>query len=366
MKGGFLKTALVIWTAVSCFAVSGVTVAENLELKTNAPSAYKVVKGDTLWDISALYLDSPWLWPKLWRANPTINNPHLIYPGDKLTLIWRDGQPTIELTPAAKLDGQAERDSENQAVPTLAKSLLLPYLQQDRLLSVEELQVASRIIGSESGRHFLTAQDNIYIQANNQSREWGVYKEVETHYRKSINQSAISLKLVALAKTVEQPANASTVSAMTTLKIMNQTQEIKVGDIVLSQEHHTSNRSLSFFPSPAPVELSSSHGQHYPAEIVGMMNGSQFASKNDVVIINRGEQDKLLKGNMYQIERAGAGEWLRHDGEQENKVTPPATHIGQLMVIRTYEHFSLAMVTQSKRPIDRRVRLTSLLNTVVR
>lgn len=64
-----------------------------LALKPNAPTTYTVVKGDTLWDISALYLDSPWLWPRLWQVNPEIDNPHLIYPGDKLTLFWRDGNP---------------------------------------------------------------------------------------------------------------------------------------------------------------------------------------------------------------------------------------------------------------------------------
>ena len=60
------------------------------------PKQYIVKKGDTLWDISGVYLDEPWQWPDLWQMNPQIANPHLIYPGDALTLIYdKDGNPRL-------------------------------------------------------------------------------------------------------------------------------------------------------------------------------------------------------------------------------------------------------------------------------
>ncbi len=77
--------------------------AKPLTVKDDAPQTYVVVKGDTLWDISAMYLDSPWLWPRLWQVNPDIDNPHLIYPGDKLSLVWINGQPVLSLKPVKKL-----------------------------------------------------------------------------------------------------------------------------------------------------------------------------------------------------------------------------------------------------------------------
>ncbi len=78
-----------------------------LNIKPDAPQTYVVVKGDTLWDISALYLDSPWLWPRLWQINPDIDNPHLIYPGDKLSLVWKNGQPMLSLKPVVTLSPKA-------------------------------------------------------------------------------------------------------------------------------------------------------------------------------------------------------------------------------------------------------------------
>ncbi|MDF4534205.1 LysM peptidoglycan-binding domain-containing protein, partial [Vibrio parahaemolyticus] len=147
-----------------------------LALKPNAPTTYTVVKGDTLWDISALYLDSPWLWPRLWQVNPEIDNPHLIYPGDKLTLFWRDGQPVLSLKPMRKLSPQV-RVLEKQAVPTVQEGLVLPYLQSDRLMAKTALQGSVRVIGSSEGRQYLTKQDQLYISGVHSEKKWGIYRE---------------------------------------------------------------------------------------------------------------------------------------------------------------------------------------------
>ena len=68
-----------------------------VELNEDVPETYIVKKGDTLWGISGMYLQKPWLWPELWDVNPQIDNPHLIFPGDELYLVWVDGQPRLRM-----------------------------------------------------------------------------------------------------------------------------------------------------------------------------------------------------------------------------------------------------------------------------
>jgi hypothetical protein len=71
--------------------------ADQVVLKDGHPDRYVVVKGDTLWDISERFLNSPWLWPEVWYVNPQIRNPHLIYPGDVITLTYVDGKPQLRV-----------------------------------------------------------------------------------------------------------------------------------------------------------------------------------------------------------------------------------------------------------------------------
>lgn len=72
-----------------------------VQLREGFPQQYTVVTGDTLWDISGKFLREPWKWPELWQANPQIENPNLIYPGDSLTLVYINGQPRLTLNRGA-------------------------------------------------------------------------------------------------------------------------------------------------------------------------------------------------------------------------------------------------------------------------
>jgi nucleoid-associated protein YgaU len=54
----------------------------------SAPEAHHTVRpGETLWDIAALTVGDPTLWPALYRANrDQIKDPAVLYPGQTLTI----------------------------------------------------------------------------------------------------------------------------------------------------------------------------------------------------------------------------------------------------------------------------------------
>ena len=68
------------------------------EINDNAPDVYTVKRRDTLWDISKLYLKSPWRWPELWGMNiDEVRNPHLIFPGQVLYLDKSNGRARLRM-----------------------------------------------------------------------------------------------------------------------------------------------------------------------------------------------------------------------------------------------------------------------------
>ncbi|WP_207850981.1 LysM peptidoglycan-binding domain-containing protein [Vibrio cholerae] len=320
-----------------------------LALKPNAPTTYTVVKGDTLWDISALYLDSPWLWPRLWQVNPEIDNPHLIYPGDKLTLFWRDGQPVLSLKPMRKLSPQV-RVLEKQAVPTVQEGLVLPYLQSDRLMAKTALQGSVRVIGSSEGRQYLTKQDQLYISGVHSEKKWGIYREVAQYQRD--DEVMVALRLVAVGELAMTGGNFSGLS------LLEQNQEILANDIALPEvDLEERQLSTTFYPQPAPAGSE--------ARILGSLEGSQYAGQNQVVVIDQGRSDGVAQGSMFELYQAAVQVKAKQDSstflsERSNTdVQLPSVKVGALMVIRPYERFSLALITNSSALISAEVHALS-------
>ena len=91
-----ILNSLKIVLLLAAIAVSAAVSAASVELADNHPVDYTVVKGDTLWDIAGKFLKDPWRWPEIWRQNSYIQNPDLIYPGDRLVLRYSEGAPFLE------------------------------------------------------------------------------------------------------------------------------------------------------------------------------------------------------------------------------------------------------------------------------
>ncbi len=146
--------------------LTGVVMAQDVSIRSDHPDEYVVVKGDTLWDISGRFLDKPWQWPAIWHANPQIANPHLIYPGDVVSLVYIDGVPqlrirrgdTVKLSPSVRI---VDRDDPINAIPF---DSIKPFIRNIRVLSPSEFEGLPYILANTEDRLTATILDTTYAR----------------------------------------------------------------------------------------------------------------------------------------------------------------------------------------------------------
>jgi hypothetical protein len=205
------------------------------------------------------------------------------------------------------------------------------------LLSRGEIESAARVLGSSEGEQYLTHRASIYISGSHQHQKWGIYRPTMEFTRDK--QSAVVLKKVADAELEAQA------ELMSGLKVTKQVQEILADDIALP-EVPSLVMNNTFQPQPSPK------GEF--ANILGSLEGSKYAGKNQVVVIDRGSNDRLQQGSMFELYQMGAKVEVKtkQDGEDKAQVVRlPDIKVGSLMVIRPYPYFSLALITDSQQPI---------------
>jgi len=132
---------------------------------------YTVVKGDTLWDISHTELQDPFLWPKIWKVNPDISNPDLIYPNQIIKIPLYVLQKEISI---ARIPGEVEVKKEVPEVEIARKiePIKREYLVDRDLLTAsgyiaDSVESVGSIVGSPSGRRLFGKDDYAYIETDN-------------------------------------------------------------------------------------------------------------------------------------------------------------------------------------------------------
>ena len=135
--------------------------AQNLQLAPNSPDRYVVQEGDTLWDISTIFLAEPWRWPEIWAVNPEVADPDLIYPGDVLNLIYVDGRPRIVMDrgdrPAVRLSPQVRETPLPSPIPAIPRQALAGFLSENRIVDREEFETAPYLLASTTGNLLMGA-----------------------------------------------------------------------------------------------------------------------------------------------------------------------------------------------------------------
>jgi hypothetical protein len=323
---------------LSCLAglmLSGVVAAETVALKNDHPAEYTVVKGDTLWDISAMFLRDPWRWPDIWHANQQIANPHLIYPGDVLSLVYIDGQPRLMLNRGTvKLSPQIRSTPIDDAIPVVPIDAIKSFLSRPYVLEKGQLDDAPYIVAfadehimGGSGQRFYGRDLDDNATKYDVVRKGGDYTDSETG--ELLGHEAIYIGSSVVQKQGD-PA---------TLLLTDTQQESLPGDRMLPVEEDVA--LMNFHPKTPSTPVDGA--------IISVFNGVTQIGQYNVVVIDRGTQNGLEVGDVLHIKRRGETILDDISPERGDTVKLPDEDAGLLMVFRTFDRVSFGIVMHATR-----------------
>lgn len=346
--------------------IAPVAGADEVQVKPDHPERYTVQKGDTLWDISGRFLKSPWHWPRVWKINEQIKNPHLIYPGDVILMRYVDGKPELTvlrnekmplaeaapekpgaaptepaLPPPApgstgrtdKLHPRVHTEPLGGAIPTIPPNAILPFLTNPLVVGEKELEQAGYITTGLDDRIALGDHSEFYAR--------GLKGDAE--YFQIFRQGAA----------IKHPETGETLAYEAVY--LGDAKKLEPGDpskfVVTSvkQEIQPTDRLLAAPPrAPLPYYYPSAPPKQVRGYIVSALNAVAEIGTYGVVAITLGKRDGMEEGHVLRV--------MRHVGTLRDPLSRdnyklPDEESGLVMVFRVYDKVSYALVMRSTRPV---------------
>lgn len=309
-----------------------------VELKDDVPETYIVKKGDTLWDISGMYLREPWLWPKLWDVNPQIDNPHLIYPGDELYLVWIDGQPRLRVRRGdMKLSPNMHVSPLDLAIPAIPLDQIGSFLKRHRIMDAEDLNDSAYVVAGAQGHLISAPGDRVFGRGTfpDGERAYGIYRAGEA-YRDPITNELLGYQAQDIGSARLLSSNRDEVKE---LEVTRVTEEVRIADRLLPNEERVLD--ATFYPRAPEHEIVDGY-------MIAVDGGVTQIGTTDIVVLNRGQREGMRIGDVLAIYQAGE---LVFDEVARNNVRLPDVRAGLAMVFETAEKASYAIVLKASHPL---------------
>ncbi len=326
------------------------------ELAPAAPDSYTVRRGDTLWDISRLFLNRPWRWPELWGMNlQQVRNPHLIYPGQVLVLERSGGRARLRMggvgigaSPGdtVRLTPRVRREAFDGAIASIPFQLIEPFLNEAVVFQENELARAPRIVATQEGRVLLSRGDTAYVRGElGREPNYRIFREAtplrDPRTREVLGYEA---RYVGAAEYLREGATRTGADGKpeiipATFRITSVRQEANVGDRL----------------APSLPQEFSNYAPHPPAtpiagQLVSVYGDALTAGQNQIVALNRGSRDGIERGHVLALWRDGERAIDRTDPARPLLKLPDERH-GELFVFRVFERVSYALILSVQDPV---------------
>jgi nucleoid-associated protein YgaU len=357
----FMKTSILRYTTLLLISLGINAYAEEQpSVRADSPSSHTVVKGDTLWSISAKFLEDPWRWEEIWKGNSQIANPNLIYPNDVIHLIFVDGKPQLTVNSDSGNDSsskKAPKPTSNNgelvtvklspkirtapiktAISAIPLERINAFLSSNRIVEAEELENAPHIIAGQKQRILLGTGDPLYARGNfsSTSLNYGIYTKGK-EYIDPETEEVIGVQAIALGKDKMKKQT----GYVGTFIVTRSLREIRTdgGNRLLPNQQR--EITSTFLPTPPENEVTGT--------IVNTEGGLSQVGRLDVVTLNIGREDGLKQGTILGIYKVGG---VIEDKFAEEK-TPkeielPNERAGLLMIFETFKKMSFAIVLEAE------------------
>jgi hypothetical protein len=371
--------------------LAGSAMAQDVSVRADHPDEYVVVKGDTLWDISGRFLEHPWQWPAIWHANSQIENPHLIYPGDRISLVYIDGKPqlvingdkpTVRLSPGTRVIPRA-------AIPPIPWDAIKNFVTNVRVLAPGSFPELPYVVANESQRNTASTKDLTYVRGldgrlgeefaivrgryifyddngvmeRGRHHRFAVHLPIMDEYPNNVWDATMSWRRkdppvlgyefwdISVGRLVKlgDPA---------TIEIQGVRTEVKPGDFLLPIDDHVYQKQ--FFPHAMD---SVPDGM----EVIALTQANYGSGHYQVVAINSGKNQGVEPGHVFSAFRPGAriqdevkyptGSWADQKTLNGDKVTLPDQFSAHILVFRVFDEVSYAMIMDGDRPVRERDKL---------
>lgn len=317
---------------------------DTVQLNSDVPLTYVVQTGDTLWDISSLYLKEPWRWPELWANNPEIDNPHLIYPGDVLELRWDDGRPRLVRTSRGDvvLSPTLRSTAVDISIPPIPRDQIDAFLRSNRVLEPGVYETLPYLIAGDAKRLLSGLGDRVYGRGpvSGEDQIYGVVRKgspiVDPITGEVLGIQGTDIGNVSLIAPAGQRFTDADVKEF---EVTRMTEELRIGDHLYPLEEGVVD--AYFQPRTPDVTIEDGY-------MIGVDGGVTQIGTTDIVTLNRGAREGLVVGDVLAIYQTGEAVL---DPVLGDVVALPDVRAGVLMVFSVYEKASYALVLSATRPL---------------
>lgn len=325
------------------------------ELAPNAPDSHTVQSGDTLWDISKMFLKSPWRWPELWGMNlDQVRNPHLIYPGQVLVLEKTGDRARLRVAQSAsgapdntvRLSPRVRANTlDSGAIGSIPLHLIAPFLTEAVIFNNDELARAPRIVAAQEGYVAMSQGQLAYVLGDVQPASgYRLFREPKPLYDwDSKELLGYEARYVGTAEFVRPGSQleekGKPVIVPATVAIKSVRMEVNVGDRL----------------APLPTRDLDAYAPHRPGaamagRVLQIYGDGLSAGQNQIVALNRGARDGVERGHVLALWRTGDRRVKQIDGERTTLQLPNEPN-GMLFVFNVFERTSYALILSVNVPV---------------